>query len=208
LSGQSYEGAVYDKKGNIVRDAEGNEVTTKRRSYTAGRYLWGDDSAKCIAGEIGSSARPEGWDGKLYTQTLLTVLAQQGPQGLANHVQLHANDVESWKTMLIQRNSQQYVPGSNKFGYAAVKGQAAGNYAMPPGPGNVVTVDGFTKEQFLAVGWTEPAMRANPKFAPFFAAPAPMAPPAMPSMPQAPSAPTYQVPDPAAQGAFSAQAAI
>lgn len=69
----------------------------------------------------------------------------------------------------------------------------AGPPAPPPAP---VLVDGYDKAAYIATGWTEDAMKAEPKFAAFFAAPAPAGPPAPPAAPAGPP-----VEDPAAKRA-------
>jgi hypothetical protein len=71
-------------------------------------------------------------------------------------------------------------------------GAATGAPAAPPvtGPStvsnafnNTVQVEGFTREQYLASGWTDDQLRADAKFAAFFSAPADPAAPGVPAPP-------------------------
>ncbi len=58
----------------------------------------------------------------------------------------------------------------------------------PPPPAAPVLVDGYDKAAYIATGWTEEGMKAEAKFAPFFAAPAaPAGPPPPPAGPAAPA---------------------
>jgi hypothetical protein len=71
-------------------------------------------------------------------------------------------------------------------------GAATGAPAAPPVTGpdtvsnafnNTVQVEGFTREQYLASGWTDDQLRADAKFAAFFSAPAAPAAPTVPAPP-------------------------
>lgn len=75
----------------------------------------------------------------------------------------------------------------------------AGPPAPPAKPVAPVLVDGYDKAAYLATGWTEEGMKAEAKFAPFFAAPAAPAGPAGPPPP--PAGPAAPVEDPAAKRA-------
>lgn len=210
MASRDYTSPVYID-GKIAVDKDGKQVERSHVGWSAAAYRWGDDSAKRIAFEIGDGRRTEGYDGRLNIKSMLTVLASQGPQGLVNYVQQHANDEEAFKGMLRQRQLVTYQPGAATFGNAKVEGTASNV--------NAPMVDGFTKDQYIASGWTEAQLRADARFAPFFVGsmPAPPAPPAAPMPPSAPTTPAYAPPlnggsvpvDPYQnQGTFNAQAAI
>lgn len=63
----------------------------------------------------------------------------------------------------------------------------------PPAPAAPLTVDGFTKEQWISSGYTEAHFAADPKFSGFLTPAAPAAPPAPPAAPAAADAPVETV---------------
>jgi len=135
--------------------------------------------------------RPEGWDGKLYAKT---------PQDQAKV----AADQAQWKQICAQRNGALYSPGAGTYNNATVK--APGNNAYQAGlplagalnnelNQVLVTIDGraCTYDQYIHAGWTDELMRADARFAAFFA-----------GENAAPAPPVGAATPPQSQGAFNA----
>jgi len=207
LRRRSYMTRTYDNAGNILKNPDGTDVMTKRYEFIARDVVndihLGNDSMKFAealaqhaAAEVAAGRRPADWDKPGSAgHTEWRIL-----EWMRNHTPYQAGETFGYaKVEAIPDGCtidikpipadlrQQAMNAINRNNAAPTVVTGPGTVAGAMG-GADVQVEGYTMSQYLASGWTDAQLRADAKFAPFFAQADVPAPPNAPAGPAGPPA--------------------
>ncbi len=169
--------------GKVVADSLGEDLGVEKA-------LWAQKPSNLfieIGNAIKAAALPDGIQVGCTIEVELTGFKQGEDQSRAA--------AKQYKVTIAGVNAFAEVPTSAAAAPAGPPPPSAAGPAGPSGPAGPppppaapVLVDGYDKAAYIATGWTEEAMKAEAKFAPFFVAPAaPAGPPPPPAGPAAPA---------------------
>lgn len=158
-----------------VLKSDGTELKVRKYSFTVipDSIQYGVSSQKTIAEKRQDGRIPPGHDGQLPVE-MLQVAKAQGAEAVFSLIDIASRGKEIYKSILEKWNAQEFKPGMTTFGNAKVvyNGVVQNAYqpGTPPAPTappaaptapsapQEATVDGFTRAQMLAVGWTDESL--------------------------------------------------
>jgi len=212
LRRRSYLTRTYDNANNILKNPDNTEVQTKRYEFIVRDVVndihLGNDSLKFsealtqhAAAEVAAGKRPADWDTpgtpgatewrilewmRNHTpyqagETFGYAKVEPIPQGCVIDIKPVPADLRQQALNAINRNSGGSPTVVTGTGVVTGPGTGAGSLGT-------IQIEGYTMAQYVASGWSEEQLRADAKFAAFFAAPTgPAGPGTVPAPPETPA---------------------